>query len=259
MRAIRCLAVAFTLTSAACASGAETGVPGSDLSDGSDDGSSGGKADGDSAPRVCPGDGTVLGVDVSYYQGVIDWTAAKGAGVQFAFVRVSDGTRLSDPKFAANWSATSAAGIAHGAYQFFRPDEDPVAQADLLIAAVGSYKTGDLPPVIDVETTGGVDAATLAQGVDTWLTKVSNGLGVTPIIYTGPSFWRSNLESVDDAADPLWVAEYTSQCPQVAGAWTTWSFWQYSQTGQLAGFSGAVDLDRFNGTVEELNTFIAGQ
>ena len=90
------------------------------------------------ASTVCGSGPTVKGVDVSYYQGSIDWAAAKADGVEYAFVRVSDGTTFEDPKFDQNWQGTRDAGILHGAYQFFRPNEDAIAQADLLLSYIGT-------------------------------------------------------------------------------------------------------------------------
>ena len=101
--------------------------------------------------RVCAQGTTTMGVDVSYYQGTVDWAKAKAAGVKFAFLRVSDGTTFRDPKFVQNWANTKTAGVIRGAYQFFRPSQNVNAQADLMIAALGTYQPGDLPPVIDVE------------------------------------------------------------------------------------------------------------
>src|SRR5690242_4540926 len=81
----------------------------------------------------CSGGNTVKGIDVSYYQGSINWNAVKNDGVKFAFIRVSDGTGYIDSKFSSNWSGAKNAGILRGAYQFFRSDEDPIRQADILI------------------------------------------------------------------------------------------------------------------------------
>ena len=106
--------------------------------------------------NACAAGTTVKGIDVSYYQGTINWTRVKNDGVKYAFIRVSDGTGFHDSQFARNWREAKAAGVMRGAYQFFRSDEDPIAQADLLIAAVGgALKPGDLPPVIDVERKDG--------------------------------------------------------------------------------------------------------
>ncbi len=209
--------------------------------------------------RICASGTTTLGMDVSYYESSIDWAAAKAGGIQYAFIRVSDGTGSIDSKFDSNWSGSRAAGVLHGAYQFFRPSEDPIAQADLMIAALGSYTPGDLPPVIDVEVTGGMSAATVAAGVRTWVDRVKNALGVTPIVYTGKYFWRDEVGGPTSFVNnPLWIAQYTSLCPDLPSPWTRWTFWQSSETGTVAGISGKVDLDSFNGSISDLIAFAGG-
>src|SRR5512138_1663344 len=80
---------------------------------------------------VCGGGPVVHGMDVSKYETSIDWPSAKDAGIAFAFIRVSDGLQYRDPKFATYWEGARAAGVMRGAYQFFRPAQDPIAQADL--------------------------------------------------------------------------------------------------------------------------------
>ena len=84
---------------------------------------------------MCASGATVNGIDVSYYQGTIDWTSAKASGIDFAYARISDGTGFIDPQFAANWANMKAAGIVRGAYQFFRPETDPTAPGELLLPA----------------------------------------------------------------------------------------------------------------------------
>jgi len=207
---------------------------------------------------VCGAGPTVKGVDVSYYQGTIDWAAVKGDGVEYAFVRVSDGTGFEDPKFQANWDGTRAAGIYRGAYQFFRPNQDPIAQADLLLSKIGTLAPDDLPPVIDVEANGGLGPAAVASAVRAWVDHVSAALGRAPIIYTGFFFWRDQVGAPDLTTSPLWHAQYTTaECPNIAPPWPDWAFWQFTSTGRVAGISGDVDTNRFNGTHEQLLDFIA--
>jgi len=205
------------------------------------------------AATVC-GDGpTVKGVDVSYYQGTIDWAAAHGDGVEYAFVRVSDGTTFEDPKFQQNWDGTRAHGILHGAYQFFRPNEDALAQADLLLAKIGTPQPDDLPPVIDVEATGGLGPGDVESQVRIWVDRVTEATGKAPIIYTGFYFWRDQVGAPDLTSSPLWHAQYTSaSCPNIAPPWQDWAFWQYTSSGSVAGISGNVDTNRFNGTRDQL-------
>ena len=202
-------------------------------------------------PPACKLGPTVAGIDVSYYQDDISWPRVHRAGVQFAFIRVADGTSISDTKFEANWTGARRAGVIRGAYQFFRPEESPVDQANLVIDALRRHGRGELPPVVDVETTGGLPLATVAARARVWIEQVRSQLGIEPIVYTNPGMWRSG------GAEPLarqllWLAHYTEQCPSVPLPWSAWTFWQYTENGRVDGIEGPVDLDVFAGTLDDL-------
>jgi GH25 family lysozyme M1 (1,4-beta-N-acetylmuramidase) len=200
----------------------------------------------------------VEGVDVSYYDDTVNWPAVKASGRQFAIARVSDGTGFLDPQFSSNWSGIKAAGMVRGVYQFFRPEDDAVAQANIVIAGVGSIGVGDLPPVLDVEVTDGESSATIVAGMQAWVSQIKAKLGVTPMIYTAPGFW-DGISGADGLGDTtLWVANWGVSCPSLPSAWSSFAFWQYSDTGSVSGISDAVDLDRWNGTLSELLAFAGG-
>ena len=204
--------------------------------------------------KVCPGTTKVYGIDVSEFQGTINWTAVKAAGKDFAVIRVSDGTGHLDPKFATNWKAAKAAGVAVGAYQFFEPSQDPTAQADLLVSHLTSvgYGAGDLPPVIDVEVTGGVSAATVSSHVNTWIARVKSRTGRLPSLYTSPGFWSGIGNPTPTTLPYIWVANWGVSCPTLPPAWGRLRLWQYSDSGSVSGISGHVDLDQYNGSLAEL-------
>ncbi len=249
-----CLA-AFCLAAAACA-------PPSDSAMGnlaSLDARSPGSAT-QAIQEVCPDGETTYGIDVSYYQGNIDWQAVRDDGVRFAFIRVSDGTGFEDPKFQQNWEGARAAGILRGVYQFFRSDDDPIAQADLLLAHMGTLEPDDLPPVADVESTDGVGNAARVDKLRTWLDRVEQGSGARPIIYTGGYFWQDNVGTAEFNDHLLWHAGYTGgTCPStVANQWTDWTFWQFGSTGTVAGIDGDVDENRFNGSFDDLLELTVG-
>ena len=213
------------------------------------------------ADTVCGTGPTVTGIDVSYYQGDIDWSAVAGDGVEFAFVRVSDGTTFPDPNFAGYWSGSRAAGIVHGAYQFFRPAEDPIAQADLLLSTMGAMQPDDLPPVIDVEVNGGLSSDDVAAAVRQWVDHVQAAIGRAPIVYTGKYFWDDSVDATDLGTLPLWHAQYTdASCPDISSTWSNWAFWQYTSTGTIDGISGdgTVDVDVWNGDRAALDAFLGG-
>ncbi len=183
----------------------------------------------------------------------------KASGIEFAFIRLSDGARFRDPKFDVNWDGAKAAGVIRGAYQFFRPGQDVLEQADMMISAVGTYVPGDLPPVIDVEATSGLSASAIASRVRTWVDKVKGALGVTPIVYTGKYFWRDEVGgNTTFESNPLWIAQYTSLCPDIPSPWTQWTFWQNSNKGSVPGITGRVDTNKFNGTLDDLRAFVHG-
>jgi GH25 family lysozyme M1 (1,4-beta-N-acetylmuramidase) len=198
--------------------------------------------------RNCAPAQTLKGIDVSYYQGAIDWSRVKASGVEFAIIRVSDGSNFVDPRFQENWRNAKAAGVKRGAYQFFRSNKDPIVQADLLLEQMGALEDGDLPPVIDVESTDGQSSATIQAKVQRWLDRVEDVLGVKPIIYTGPYFWRDQVKGgAAFAAYPLWVAHYGTTCPLVPEPWTRFTFHQFTDAGRHPGISGNVDTNTFAG------------
>jgi len=194
---------------------------------------------------------TTPGIDVSYYQDAIDWDRVRRAGIEFAFIRLSDGATQRDVRFAVNWSEARRAGVARGAYLFFRPEQSIAAQADLMIAAMRGRERDDLPPVIDVEVDGGLAAPIVAARARIWVERVRTALGVEPIVYTGGDLWRNGGAELL-ASQPLWVAHYTPACPTLPSPWTRWTFWQHTDRGAVPGIDHAVDLDRFAGTLGEL-------
>lgn len=192
------------------------------------------------------------GIDVSKWNGDIDWNKVSEDGVVYAFVRVSDGLSHFDPRFAENWAESRAAGIHTGVYQFFRPNLDAIKQADLLLENMGELGPDDLPPVLDVEATGGVSKATMVSKIRQWIDHVEAATGVKPIIYSGRFFWQDNVGSSEWDDHPFWIAHYTKNCPNLPSQWDDWVFHQYTDKGKVAGISGNVDLNDFNGSVMDL-------
>jgi GH25 family lysozyme M1 (1,4-beta-N-acetylmuramidase) len=213
------------------------------------------RADGEleQAATVCAGGETLAGIDVSKWQGDIDWDQVAGDGVTFAFIRVNHGLDDIDEKFAFNWAEARRVGVVRGAYQYFLPDEDAAAQAELFLERMGPLAPGDLPPVLDVENTGGgMSAASIAERVGQWMERVEPALGVRPILYTGKYFWQDNVASSSFADHPLWIAYWDVTCPDLPAPWTGWTFHQTSDNGSVAGIAGDVDTDVFNGSREDL-------
>lgn len=210
------------------------------------------------ALSVCAGPSTVQGVDISHFDGTIDWAKTKAGGIDFGIAKVTEGTTYVDATFGTNWSGMKANGVVRGAYHFFHPELDPTAQATHFvqsIAQLGGLQTGDLPPTADVEITGGASAATIQSTLKTFLEAVRAATGMTPIIYTSPGFASSYL-GTGFGGYSLWVANWQVTCPTVPGGWTTWPFWQKADNGVVAGIpAAAVDLDVFNGSLAQLQAF----
>jgi lysozyme len=192
-------------------------------------------------PRRLPG------IDVSSYQGAIDWSRVRSAGIVFAFARVSDGLDIVDARFADNLAGMRAHGVRRGAYQYFRASADPIAQADLAVRAVRRAGGVDLPLVADVETDDGQTPEIVQERLIAWLARVDKRTGRRPIVYTSPSL-GTRLLGGRFGDHPLWIANYETECPALPDGWERWIFWQHSQTGRVAGIAGNVDLDDFAGT-----------
>ncbi len=206
--------------------------------------------------RVCADGATVDGIDVSHWQGTIDWDAVAGDGVRFAFIRVSHGLGTYDDQYDRNWPEARRVGIIRGTYQYFAPADDPIAQADLLLEHLGQLEPDDLPPVIDVEETGGLSGTEIAARVKAWLDHVEAAIGRRPIIYTGYYFWRDNVGDPPGFSDyPLWIPNYSETCPLIPDSWPRWRFFQTSSMGSFAGISGNVDTDLWNGSIDDLIAF----
>lgn len=194
------------------------------------------------------------GIDVSHFQGTVNWAEVAASGACFAFVKATEGITYVDPQFSVNWPAMKEAGLLRGAYHFYEPADDPASQAQHFLSTV-TLETGDLPPVLDVETNGGVSSSQLWSGVSTWLQYVQTATGRQPIVYTAPGFWDANSPSLALTSYPLWLADYASQ-PTLPNGWSAWQFWQHSQTGTVPGVSTSVDLDLFNGTLSQLQEWL---
>jgi len=212
----------------------------------------------DPSAATCADGTTTFGIDVSKWQADIDWADVKADGVKYAFIRVSHGVNTIDAFFDDNWEGAGAQGILRGAYQFFEPGQNAMTQADILLDRMGPLQPGDLPPVIDVESHGNLPAAEVAAAVKTWVDHVEAELGVKPIVYTGRYFWQDYVKSPAFADYPLWIAHYTSGCPNLPLQWADWTFHQYSDKGSVDGVDGPCDVNKFNGDVNALLDFAVG-
>ena len=184
------------------------------------------------------------GIDVSHFQGDVNWEEVKGAGI-------------TDPFFAANWAGMKAAGLMRGAYHFYRAQQAAQQQAAHFLSNA-QFEAGDLPPVLDIEVNDGVIGQSLVGGVQTWLDAVEPVAGVAPIIYTNTPFWDEHFND-QFSQYPLWIAHYGPQPEPLPAGWTVWTFWQYSQSLTIAGVGGPADHDYFNGPLTQLQALAVKQ
>ena len=212
--------------------------------------------------------GATLGVDVSRFDGKIEWQRVAGDGIDFAFLQASRGNgrdctvkpqRCGRDKFYdSNYRQARAAGIRVGPYhRAFVGGDTPLAirrdarhESLLFVREVGSLRRGDLRPVLDVEVPfADLDTRELRAWVHTWLELVRRRLGVRPMIYTNTSSWQATGDTRWFArlGHRLWVANWEVRAPSVpAGNWDGqgWSVWQFTSSGHVDGVAGKVDMDR---------------
>jgi GH25 family lysozyme M1 (1,4-beta-N-acetylmuramidase) len=212
------------------------------------------------APAITPMT-SPRGVDVSSHQhpgsNGINWSTVHAGGESFAFIKATEGTTYTNPYFGADWAGAAAAGMARGAYHYARPSTSPssaVHQANHFVSVTGPmHVSGALPPVLDLEESGGLSPTQLIAWTQTWLDTVQRATGRKAVIYTYPNFWQTAMGNTGRFADyPLWIARYTATTdPQLIGGWSNWAFWQYGveSGGCVSGVPGPTDVDFSNGSI----------
>ena len=178
--------------------------------------------------------------------------------MRFCFIKATEGASHVDTRFAANWEAAGRAGLARGAYHFFHPAVPVTAQAELFLRTVAKLEPGDLPPVLDLEAPEdweGVPVLNRTPLALKWLQPIEHQLRRRPMIYLSPAFMTEIMHNASALEQyPVWLAQYTTdQAPAVPRPWTKWTFWQHTRQGSLPGIVSRVDLNCYNGTLEELS------
>ena len=197
------------------------------------------------------------GIDISQWNGRVDFRRVKASGQRFVIARATAGRLITDSAYARNRAGALAAGLPFTAYHFAMPDrtrDDAIKEADHFLA-VAQLRRGMLIPVLDLESGGWIGRTRLTAWVKAWVTRVGDKLGVKPMIYVTQSFWRSYLGDTswfEAHGYRLWIAHWGTTSPRVpADSWGghSWTIWQYSPCGRVPGVSSScVDLDRFRGT-----------
>ncbi len=207
---------------------------------------------GSAAPSTVVPHTTTLGMDVSHYQGTVNWATAYANGARFAYMKATEGTTFRDPEFSANYTGSYNAGLIRGAYHFATPDTSTgAAQADYFVAHGGGWsKDGKtLPPMLDIEYGSSSECYGLSQAaMRTWISAFINEVHAKTTrwatIYSTTDWWTTctGNTSIYAANDPLFIARYASAVGTLPAGWGFWTFWQHADSGTFPG-----DQDYFNG------------
>jgi len=182
------------------------------------------------------------GVDVSHYQGVINWQGVASEGISFTFIKATQGEKTVDKQYKYNWQASLKSGLRRGVYHYFDPSVDAELQAKHFLNTVQS-DFGELPPVVDIESFEKESAEDILKALKVFLSVIEDETSCAPIIYTSTNFWNS-LKTHEFGHYLLWLADYAKQSKTPNG-WKAWTFWQFESDGKIAGIDGMVDLSYF--------------
>ena len=202
----------------------------------------------------------VHGIDVSKWQGKIDWASVSASGTQFAFIKATEGGDHVDERFLENWAGAKAAGVARSAYHFMfwcRPAEEQAAWFKRVVPA----DPGAMPPVLDLEWNGQsrkcpwkIDRSQALAMIKVMLHEMEAHTGKRPIIYTDITFHKDVLDG-ELSQYPHWLRSTAAE-PYVRYNDRRWTMWQYTTTGRVPGILGAVDRNAFYGTEGEWLAFL---
>lgn len=201
----------------------------------------------------------VKGVDVSRYQGEIDWETLAMQDISFVFIKATEGSSFVDENFDYNYSEALKTKLYIGAYHFFSYDSEGSTQADNFIKTVEKHE-GMLPPVIDLEFYGDKEKNPPAQAdvrreLDIFIEKITDYYGMKPIIYATEKSYVLYLKDAYKDYD-IWIRN-VFLLPDLPDG-RKWTFWQYTNRGSLRGYQGEekyIDINVFNGTKEEFRKY----
>ena len=203
----------------------------------------------------------IHGIDISHYQGEIDWEELRDKGkikdspIRFIMIKATEGSTQIDPMFKSNFHQSREHGFTRGAYHFWSNKSSGREQAEHFIRNV-KLAEGDLPPVLDVENKPKTQTKEeFQESVLTWLRLVEQRYKVKPIIYT---YYKFKMEYLEDSVFneyPYWIAHYYVDTVEYKGEW---KFWQHTDCGKLPGIKGYVDFNIYNGSYYDLRCLTIG-
>lgn len=208
---------------------------------------------------VCiPCDYQMHGMDVSHYQGSIDWQEIRSSNLEeetplgFVFAKATEGSTIKDETYRDNQQGARSAGITFGAYHFLTTTSSAQQQARFFIDN-SDLQSGDLPPVLDVESAGKLSVGELQTMVHEWLDMVESHYKVKPIIYASYKFREKYLSDPSFDAYPYWIAHHYVDAVRYMGHW---EFWQHNDTGKVPGIEELVDLNVYNGSEVDFRSLL---
>jgi lysozyme len=195
----------------------------------------------------------VRGIDISHYQHTVDWAKVKTEGLSFVYVKATEGADGVDEEFAANWAGARTAGLRRGAYHFFNFCKGGAVQAERFIKTV-SADPDALPPTVDLEESADCKTmpakAAFRKNLASFVLKIQAAYGHQPFIYVNHNIYAKYFDGENDSYK-IWIADIKHEAPDLPAS-AAWTMWQYAWHGTVAGISGAVDMDVFNGTPQML-------
>ncbi|KAI1784868.1 glycoside hydrolase family 25 protein [Ganoderma leucocontextum] len=204
------------------------------------------------------------GIDVSHYQGVVNFAAAAANGITFAYIKATEGTTYIDPEFSADYGGATNAGLFRGGYHFAHPDDTSGAtQAQYFLAHGGGWSSDGitLPGALDIEYNPsgaecyGLSASAMVSWIKDFSDTYHSQTGVYPVIYTTTDWWTTctGNSAAFASTNPLWIARYASSVGTLPAGWAYTTFWQYADSGPNPG-----DQDEFNGSLQGLKDLALG-
>ncbi|MER0088363.1 glycoside hydrolase family 25 protein [Corynebacterium sp. KPL3927] len=218
---------------------------------------------GTAAAQAALGTNAPKGIDIAAHQhpgGMpIDWNKVKSDGQSFAFVKATEGGDWINPHYVKDIQAANAHGLKTGAYHYARPAGDAKTQAANFAAQIALAPNQTLPPVLDIEVSEGKSASQLESWIEEFTSELKHLTNRTPMIYTYKYFWMGEMNNSQKFSNmPLWLAAYQDEAPDPVGGWQNLSFWQRSGSGKVAGIPTDVDMNLFNGSKQQLESFSGG-
>ena len=196
----------------------------------------------------------IVGIDVSMHTGLINWDIIKRQGVDFAYIKSTEGADYLDPRYLYNVKEAKSAGLPVGAYHFFRFHRTGREQADNFLSQV-DVRYLDLPPVVDVEEWGqynfSKNASFVSAEVQSFINHIESRTNRRVVIYADKNSFKKYIEGRFQH-NPIWICSI-GKAPQISQKWT---LWQKSQRGKCSGASGLIDINLFNGDSKEWKEFL---